>query len=311
MSKDMKVTLLILSLLFLNGCNFFPELQTTTSRKPQNVPFYNLDYKSVTDVTVSVHLPETDVNFTTDLKYTGPEESDWQIQSSQLVDRHADGFYIRHLMDTVHSMHIVSDAPFENSQLSDLGLSPPRYAIRWNDSNSKPIEVRIGKKLKDENQAYAFMPGKSKPVIVGGAVIKMLDYLKTFENLRQKTFVRFSADDIDEIEIYKRQDQKRKQIFNAERYSKVWKKKQLDKHLESFAHARVQFYIDDVAWTSDLEKQIQKQPLAEMIVKNRQGHPISIKIAKKNDQIFGMTSDRPHAAFLLHNEITRYFQIEK
>jgi hypothetical protein len=309
MPKSIKVTLYVLVLVLVNGCNFFPEFKTG-SKKPQNVPFSNFDYKNISSVTLSVHLPETDVNFTADLKYTGPEESDWQIQSTQLTDRNADGFYIRHLLDTVHTMHIAGDAPFENSQLSDLGLSPPRYAIRWTQGES-PVEVRIGNKLKNDNQAYAFMPGKEKPVIVGGAIIKMLDYLKSFDTLRQKTFVRFTADDIDQIQIYKRENQKRKQIFNAERYSKIWKKKQIDKHLESFTHARVQMYIDDVEFSSQLEKQIQKQPLAELVAIDRQGHPITVKIGKRNDLIYGITSERPHAAFLLPNEITRYFQIEK
>ena len=214
-------------------------------------------------------------------------------------------------MDTVHTMYIAGDVPFESSQLADLGLSPSRYAIRWTQPDSKTAEIQIGMKLKNENQAYALMPGQKKPVIVGGAIIKMLDYLKSFETLRQKTFVRFSADDIDEIEIYKGQKLKNKPIFNAERYSKIWRKKQLDKHLVSLTHARIQMYIDDVEFSKKKKKMIQKQPLAEMIVKDREGKPISIKIGKRNDLIYGLTSERPHAAFLLPTEITRYFQFEK
>ncbi len=302
----MKTNLLLTSALLLTSCNFFPQAQTPP-QSPKNTPYYNFDYRSVSFMTLSANLPETGENFTADLKYTGPEETDWTIESSQLLDRQADGFFIRHLLDTLHSLYIAGEIPFKNSSLSDLGLSPPRFAIRWSTSNGTPYEIQIGNKLKNEGQAYAILNSSSQPIIIGGAAIKMLDYVKSLASLRQKTFVKLSSDDVDEIEIYKNQ----KKTFNAERYGRIWKKNQLDKHLLSFAHTRIQSYIDDPETNAKILKIIQSKPFAEMTLKDRNGKPITVKIGKSQNQIFGTTSEKPKSAFLLYPEITRYFEFQK
>jgi hypothetical protein len=141
----------------------------------------------------------------------------------------------------------------------------------------------------------------------------MLEFLEKFDVLRQRVFAGIDADDIDEIEWR----EGRKSFFYAQRDGAQWsdrrhhalKKPDIGGLLEGITHIRVMRFMDDPASASKTYRLLDTAPARQIVLTDRQGHPIRLNIKRIGNELFGTTSTRPEAVFGLYPESIRFFEV--
>lgn len=230
----------------------------------------------------------------------------WEVSSGpgggSLLDRKAQGGFINHLLDTLKTLRVSELAP--KGPPESFGLVPPRFALRFGTS-----EIRFG------NDSYAAIGNQIYKV--EGAALKMLEYIPSFESLReQKLLASLVSDDFDEVEI-KRKGHK---PFYTQRDGSAWTdrhhkpvQKSLNEFLEQWTHMRIEKFIDDPALAPKISKKIEEQPLAQILLRGRNQPEILVRLQWQTldgtDGLYATTSNRPGSVFRIYPEAARSFSI--
>jgi hypothetical protein len=106
--------------------------------------------------------------------------------------------------------------------------------------------------------SFGGVPGKT--FVVQGALLEMLDHVKSFQALRLPTVMTISSDDVDEFEFVSLSKSGAKPKFYAQRENGGWTdakhhaiQKDLDSFLDQLTHLRILRFIDDAAETKKTE----------------------------------------------------------
>lgn len=279
------------------------------------------DPKTPNECFIAKADPITEDHWSANLIAHGPANEtpgNWIIAFSSanphLEDNNANTNYIEHLLDTLKTLQFGPKAPSAREDV--YGLSPPRFALKWK-INSKLFELRIGTLVRpnspnspNSDEVYAQISNdegfSQEVVIIRGAALQMLQFLDSFNTLRQQTWAMFSTDDIDEIELF----HKKQSILYAQRDGSNWTdrkhhplKVNIDAFLEGLAHARVASFVDDQALNQKLYKSVQSNPEHQVLLTDRNAH--TTRLLLKAD--LGITSMRPGAVFRLYPETKALF----
>ncbi len=269
---------------------------------PSGQRLMQFDFEAVRELTLVKSDPTTGDAWSAHMKWVGPDKMDWELTSGphDLIDRKANGPYIRHLLDTLRTLSISEEAP--KGPAASFGLEPPRFALRWDAG-----EVRIGSPT-EHAEAYAVLPTLSpgRTYKVKGAALQMLSHLENFEYLRRQTFPTFGSDDVFEIEI----KGGGKAPFYAQREGETWtdrKHRKLKKDaqflVDQLSHARIKKFVDDGAESASIRKRFEAggrggAPV-EIVVANHKGDKVVMKLARADGKLWGTISTRPDAHFEL------------
>ena len=242
------------------------------------------------------------------------EDVFWKIimppEGQKLVDTLANGAWILHLLDTLKTLQVVAVAP--KGSLQSFGLNPSRWKLTWGGT-VKNYFLSLGDPVSDQDKSkgvYALVEyGSSKVMVVQGATLEILSYLQKFETLRHRRLITITMDHVDEVEVHKNG----KAFFYAQRQNGLWAKKDhsflpesLSLWLERLIHIQIKDFIDD----PDENKRLMtyfKTPLYKVIFKDRKGKTSALDVVFKNNEFFGLYSDRPAVIFRLYPEAIRFF----
>jgi hypothetical protein len=241
------------------------------------------------------------------------ENDPWLIQAysgnDALPDRLANRNYILHLLDTLGTFHTTGTTELTPQ---DAGLTPPRYALEWKAWNeatgeSQTFQVQIGSPTDPAHPAneesYGIFPPSQKVVKVDGAAVAMLDYLKSFSELRQDSLSPLTSDDVDEIEI----DKGARKIFYAQREGERWTnevhkpwKENVGAFLDRITHLRIAKFLDSDAEITRARGELGKFLLEKIILKDRAGNPTVLRFAQVAKRPLADVSTRGSAVFELY-----------
>jgi hypothetical protein len=218
-----------------------------------------------------------------------------------LLDVQADGIFIQHLLDLLLTTKVEEWAGF--GPLQSFGLQTPAFSLRWSDA-SRSYELNIGDRVTGSAGArFAYLPGYPDQVFkVDGSGVRMLEMISSFEVLRQKRLVSYTADDIDEFEIFKREGSP----FYAQRQSGGWANRKQIKlpeavrdWVEMLTHVRIQKFEDTPALARSLAEVIAKSPDLQITLKDRDAIPLKLQFKEINGREWAISSDRQGALFEL------------
>src|SRR3989338_8755800 len=279
--------LLVASLLTLASC-------TRGADAPPlriNSPLFDFDFEKTEELSISKNDPTTSDTWSARFKRDGKSsKSQWQIASAPegriLSDRVADHGYIAHLLDTLKTLTASSE--INDTPSAHYGLSPPWFALRWS-SGSTFHELKLGNLTPDGR--YAVVRGKL--AIVQGAALQMLAHADTFDVFRRRVIALESADDVDELELYRG----KRQVLYAQRQGDDWadrKNKRLKvpvaKILNDLTRLRAATFIEEAI------------PVPEdyrVVMKDRHGKPSILTLGIRDGKFTALYSGRPNAAFEL------------
>lgn len=280
-----------------------------TASRSQNAPLqkgqapFQFETKKISSFEIAHFDPATGASWTAQFKRN--PESFWEIASgpggTHLIDRKAHSNLIDHFLDTLKTLQITGPAPHGPPEAFDL--SPPRFAIRWNDQ-----EFRLG--------SGKFASIGSSIYEVEGAALKLIEYFEKFESLRDQTWLSpLSSDEIDEVELLRGG----RKIFYAQREGSLWTnarhqplKADVSFFLDQITHARIREFIDKEEVSHRLIDSIRKKPLHHITFKDRLGNTTEAYLKWETlagtRKLFSLTSSRPTAVFQVFDEATRFFE---
>jgi hypothetical protein len=262
---------------------------------------FAFDYQAVTDVLVVKSDPVAGDRWSARLHRPDPKGADWEVSAegpemTAPLDRKADGYFILHLLDTLRTLQVTE--PSAQGPDASLGLAPPRFAIQWK-TPTEQFELRTGLPARTPGSVFAWVPGRPA-FTANGATLQMLDYIKSFESLRLKTWAGVAADDVDEIEL----TQAGKPVFYAQREGAGWADRKrkpvradVGAWLERLTRSRVLKFVDDPEAARKLSAQAKAKPLAEGVLKDRQGKATRLWIAAASGKLVALSSARPEGVF--------------
>lgn len=229
----------------------------------------------------------------------------WEVASGpgggHLIDRKAHSQLIDHLLDTLRTLRVTHLAP--KGPPESFELIPPRFALRWGGH-----ELRLG--------SGQFASIGSTVYEVEGAALKMLDYIDSFQSLREQTLLSpITSDDIDEVEL----SQGGKKYFYAQREGTVWTdvhhkpvKPDMSFFLDQLTHARIQEFVDQPETSAQLAASVRKNPLVQITLKDRLGHATQAywkwETMEGTKKLFSTSSLRPSAVFRIFDGAVRFFE---
>lgn len=270
---------------------------------------FQFDHETVTDALIVKSDPLTSDHWTARIHRPDARSTEWEVFSEgdahPPLDRKADGPFILHLLDTMRTFH-VTETPIAGPDTS-LGLVPPRFAIQW---KAAPLpgdpqvehELRVGAPARIAGSVFAWIPGYPA-FSATGATLQMLEYLKSFEMLRLKTWAGLTSDDVDEIELTKAG----KPIYYAQREGSGWANRarkpihtDLGPWLDRLTRSRVLTFIDDPLEAQKIAAQVKANPLSEATLKDRQGKATRLWIGAASGKIVGLSSARPQGVFEIY-----------
>jgi hypothetical protein len=267
-----------------------------------NEPLFIFNTKNLTEFTIAKNDPTTSDQWTARLSKIN--SAPWEVASapdgSVLADKMADASYIDHLADTLQTLRATAKAP--NGPLSSFGLHPPRFALRWTASG-KSHELLLGDSVPHKGGHYAWIGSQSTSghvLIVQGAALQMLGYLTSFDALRLRKLLPFSADDVDELELYKGS-----RLFQyAQRQGDEWTdrkgqklKAPVGEFLENLTHLRIRHFSDAIENSAPRAK-----PLFRLVFKDRHGKATVLNIYTRGGGVFAAVSSRPKSTFEVFSE---------
>lgn len=245
---------------------------------------------------------------------------EWAIGSGPegrpLLDHRADSAFVAHLVDTFRTVQVVAHAP--NGPPSSFGLDPPHYAFRWKVGAGPAAELRVGMPLTPgatlTEGAYA-QAGDAPAVAVRGATLRMIEYLVSFEVLRRRRLLTVEADDVDEIEVWRRG----RRAFYAQREGERWvdaRERKLPvrvgEWLTALTHVRVRRFLDDepaaLATAGKILREAKEGSITRLVLKGRGLPPVEVSAARETGGVFAAVSSRPRAAFALYDEAIGLFR---
>ncbi|MGK5084055.1 hypothetical protein WDW37_12225 [Bdellovibrionota bacterium FG-1] len=292
----------------LSGCSHSgPDSSTPARELKEGATLYSFEPEKVIDLLITKADPSTGDQWTARVHRPDSKSSEWEILTEgaggPLLDRKADGLLIAHLLDSLHTTPIVH--AFAGGPPESLGLAHPRFALKWRIEPTTEFELKIGNPA-DPDTAFAMIPGQS-PFVVGGATLKILDYLTHLESLRLKTWAGFNSDDMDEIEIF----HGKKTEFYAQREGTDWTNRNhkktradLSPWLEKLTHARVLEFIDDPLLAKNIRTAIQAHPDRQALFKDRHGLATRLLIGKgvreRAHHFYALSSKRPEGVFQIY-----------
>ena len=281
-----------------------------TSKTLENTVFlkagqraFQFQSNQVTELTLVKMNPQSGENWSLRVVRSPSDPGQWSIaqerSAQDFLDLRADSNLIVHLIDTLQTLQVLKSditAPKET-----LGLAPAWLALRWTEktsNGSRELEWQVGAPVgRTGDGNYSSTPG-ADAFVSSGAAHQMLDYIDKLESLRLKTWTAVEADDIDEVE-WKRGG---KSVFYAQREGSDWKNRQHQKlkqdvsaWLERLTHQRVQNFISRSE--EGLRTVIERNPLQEVVVRDRLGREIRLLLGKKNGKLFALSSARPNGIF--------------
>lgn len=269
---------------------------------PKGKSPFDFETKKITTFEIAKADPKTGDSWTA--QFERNRDGMWEIASGpggeRLIDRKAHSQLIDHLLDTLKTLRVTQQAPKGPPESFDL--APPRFALRWGGN-----ELRLG--------SGKFASIGSSIYEVEGAALKMLDYVESFQSLREQTLLSpISSDDIDEVEL----SRNGKKYFYAQREGTLW----TDAHhrpvqpdmayfLDQLTHARIQEFVEHPKISAPLATSVQKNPLVQITLKDRLGHAteayLKWEIIEGSKNLYSTTSLRPTAVFRIFNEALRFF----
>lgn len=272
------------------------------------------DYKNTAELLIAKSDPATGERWAARIQRDGipsvENEDHWTIQmgpdSLGAGDRKAHGGFILHLLDTIRSLQ-VKEAPVSGTPES-FGLASPLFLLRWKVSEPrtstaaqtaptapgtvraqvfKQYEMRLGSPVKGDDgtfqglyASFGGVPGKV--FIVQGAMLNMLDMIKSFQALRLPTIMTISSDDVDELEVRR---PSKKSPFYAQRESSSWVNAKhesvpvdVDALLDQATHLRVLRFIDDAREMKKADAAIAHAPAIVLTFKDRHGAATTLKL---------------------------------
>lgn len=255
----------------------------------KGIPPLLFNPKEVSELLISKDDPQTGDKWSARfLKTSGISRGTpaWSIVSAPdgriFRDNLADAQFILHLLDTIKTYQFSDLAP--EGALSSYGLDPPRYALRFKAQNQE-FEIRIGQRIEPEkadSPTFFSLPAlySSIPrVLLGkGALIQMLDYLKTFDTMRHFFLLTWLPDEIDQIEINAEFAQREGDDWTNRKHRRL--KSDFTSFLEQLTHARVLSFIDDPA---------QEQKLINAFKKSNPNSSIKITLTSRTQKSLLLT----------------------
>jgi hypothetical protein len=239
----------------------------------------------------------------------------WQIVSAPggfpLRDARADGFLISHLLDSLETLRVTAKA--DPRPLSELGLEPPRFAIRWISASHGSGELWIGAGGPARGQAYALLPrlSRERPILVSGSLLRVLEEVVSFESLRQRAWTETGPDDINEIEV-RRQGQT---VLHAERERGRWidgrgrpLKRDMDGLLEGLVSTGIRDFLDEGTAAGAALARLERRPDYRAILTDGRGRKLELTLSQERTPFGGraalaLSSERPQAPFRLPSEV--------
>lgn len=284
-------------------------LPSATQELKKGKMIFAFDPKIVSEFEIAKADPRTGDQWSAKVKKNNGQ---WEIVASgrELLDRHAQGGYIEHLLDTLQTVTVTDfagDGPAES-----FGLVPPRFALRWLGN-----ELRIGAPVRDGSESYAQIG--ERVVMVKGAALQMLGVLENFDHLRQITLLApYAADDFDEVELFRGKTlelyaQREGDSFTDRNHKPV--KAKVGELLELLTHARIQTFIDDPAMSQKLSSAVQERPERSIVLKDRHANETRLSLAwqvvQGEEGLYGVVSSRPGKVFRVFPELLRKIEALK
>lgn len=306
--------------LFISTCSIFVGCLNGSSEQnarlePGSKPF-QFDLKKVQTLTLAKSDPLTGDHWFAVLqpkpvrprRRTAP--APWEITSAPgdflLADRNADEIFLSHLLDSLTALKVESAAP--RGGLESFGLNPPRFAIQWKVPN-RVHELRLGDSLKIPGQSYMTLDGHNV-YVASGSAIRLLSMIDSFDSLRKKDWSDLSADDVDEVSVYR----SKKAVFYAQREGERWTDRRhrpvrvatrMSSTLEELVRFRPERLIDEEAEVTRLSHRLRTVGDLETRLTDRLGHTTSLVLGWEAGKLYGVSSARPKVIFAWNADLER------
>lgn len=268
-------------------------------------PILEFQPAEVTELYLTQNDPQLNNHWSA--RFARAQGGEWEIATApdgtNFTDRLANTKFIDHLLSTLTTLVWSEKSPQGN--LESVGLSDPQYELRILGKN-RDITLRLGTLLSDGVQRYAQIKGYEASLIVRGASLKMLEFIKSFEILRLPTILTFDGDFVDDLEVF----ENGKSLVYAQRNNDDWSDKNLkpvpfmiSDYVEYLTHLRILNYVDQVERAHEIAKKIGKKSIWHMKFHDRKANQVDLHIGKfKDGKAYAVTTDRPDVAFELFPE---------
>lgn len=267
------------------------------------------DYLSTTELLISKNSPDSGDRWTARIVRDGapgPEnENRWTIElgpdETRSGDNKAHGTFILHMLDTVRTLTLKE--PGVSGYLESFGLATPLFSLQWKAQDSPQYELKVGAPVKSPDGQFAGLyavlgpAGQAQPKVrvATGALLEMLNMIKSFQVLRLPTLATFTSDDVDEIQITSPNGSK----FYAQRDGSDWTnarhktlKKDIDTFLEQTTHLRILKFIDDTKEQAPIRKRLEQSSAVSLTFKNRKSEAVTVRISPMGDHTYATISSR-------------------
>lgn len=273
------------------------------------VPF-QFDPAQVSELVLAKDDPESGDRWMVSLEQG---EGEWNIRSEvnlpPFLDRKANNSFLFHLLDSVRRIRL-EECPLQGT-LESFGLDPPRFAIRWKANlpgGDRVFELRTGVQAGNSSKVYVTLDGSN--VLVGsGSAFRILNLIDSIHTLRNKNWSSIEADDVDEIEFRR----KGRSLFYAQRDGNEWTdrrhrpvRKDTETLLSRITDAQAEGLIDNPQKATLLKNWIQNHSVFEVVLTDRGGQSVKLKLMQKERKVYGVNSERPSAVFELHPKILEH-----
>jgi hypothetical protein len=304
----------------------FGNLACTQSAPPKSPTdqVFHYDVNQIEEITLGKLDPNTGEQWMTSIHRTDPnlagrsrrlDRAKWEFTSlpdgSRITDLKANSIFIMHLLDSLRSLRKTGEAP--HGSLESLGLAPPLYVLRLKFAGES-LEFRIGNSADHQRGQY-FTEDLKQVIVADGSFLKMLPLITDFEKLRDQSWSSMTTDDVDEFTISKRG----KPIFYAQREGSSWTDqkhrpielentavfkqnslKDAESLLKSLTELRPKGLKDDLKLREHLGL---SKSFSEIQIMDRHGATHSLKLVKTSKNLFGLSTARPSAVFILDPRI--------
>jgi nitrogen fixation protein FixH len=222
----------------------------------------------------------------------------------------ADSGFVDHLVETLAFFRELEPAPPSGPKtLERLGLSPGRFELVHRTRDGAENRWTIGNAAAaTESKVFALRDGR--PVIAQGALVAMLDHLRSFRVLRHSRIVTWASDDVDEWRIKSVRGKKPTSERYTQRHYPGWADRKehpltprasetVTRTLDQLTHLRAEGFVESKA---ELDKVLSLRPSDELAIEftGRKDEKLGLKLRKVDGAWWAEADNRTGILFRLY-----------
>lgn len=278
-------------------------IETTACTRDRTQESISIDLVSarVNDLEISVGASDTRMPWTA--RFSRSPNGTWLIAAPPgeltIKDRIARTERLDLILSSLGSLRIQGLAPA--ATLESMGLSPPRYMLRWTDGG-QTHELTIGAPIGKLGTAIRW---KNEVRLAAGSLLGILAESADFNELRRQQIATWTPDDVAEFEILR----SGKGAFYAQRLSGDWG----DRNEKPVQTKKLTPWLKDILSLRAIEiADGLKAPQSDapvIVFRDRRGREVgTLQLLRFGNKSYVRVSTRPDALFLIsENAISSFY----